>query len=821
MEPEMATKNPQEAPSVELLEAAIHPGESQPISVSEDEELYDPETGHSGTLEEETEAQQNAQKAQDHEPEKPISSETSTLEPHKEDETTVFEEPALENAPSEEANKTPLPEGTTGPSLPVSIEEPTYEPELRFEPPAPSSGASNPLVDEDEDDAYSPGVSDSENAPQPAPTTNLSSSALPRGKSPDSLPPKPPVRAAPPSRRPDNQQLLKEAYETIMQSDLVKDPKFVTLPQEEQMRLILEQLQKNNVSLPNQNVNTSANYNQVYSFNKPFKNLRNPIPLVPVNEFCRRPNITLPMTPDEQKAYNDFLQTESHYEELQTWDEFPDKLRLFVGNLPANTVTKEDLFRIFCQYGEVVQIAIKAGYGFVQFRTADACAECIKGESNVPLHNKVMRLDASSKPQRSRKRDDTLAGLPSRGRERSSDDASRSSGDIDKRSKPSDVHIYTTTLSQVNFVRHVKKALQTKDISFSAEDISEKDLSDVISEAAYSGALGICIVKDATVDVQTFETSPEGGVKFDEYADVDPEMAADIIEEAHTKKYGHKPKPQQRSDPYFGKADRQSESGYGNSRRGPRGEHGRRDDYGRGEDNGRRGQYGRRDDHGRRDDYRGYDNARNGIPRRPNDRNDGWSRRETESYSDQRHQSRFNSYDNSQNQSFGGDNTGAAPGSYHSSQPQQMRGPSSHQFQHPPPQQFQNARPPQFHNGPSPQLQGSPPVDAALLQTLLAMDPASMQNMISLLQQQQQRQGNQSQGNHIQGGYNSGSPLGVASQNGFPPANNYPPAGYQSNFAQGGYQQPQQQYHEPPQQQQQPQNDTQSLMETLARLSRK
>ncbi|ODV60601.1 Nab3 Rrm Ucuu complex, partial [Ascoidea rubescens DSM 1968] len=69
--------------------------------------------------------------------------------------------------------------------------------------------------------------------------------------------------------------------------------------------------------------------------------------------------------------------------------------RLFIGNLPANSITKQNMWRIFNQYGDVIQISIKEGFGFCQFRTIDQCSAAIEGESNVPLRGKVMHLEIS------------------------------------------------------------------------------------------------------------------------------------------------------------------------------------------------------------------------------------------------------------------------------------------------------------------------------------------------------------------------------------------------------------------------------------------
>ncbi|ODV59044.1 Nab3 Rrm Ucuu complex, partial [Ascoidea rubescens DSM 1968] len=69
--------------------------------------------------------------------------------------------------------------------------------------------------------------------------------------------------------------------------------------------------------------------------------------------------------------------------------------RLFIGNLPVNSITKQNMWRIFKQYGDVIQISIKPGYGFCQFRTIEQCNSAIEGEKNVPLYGKIMHLEAS------------------------------------------------------------------------------------------------------------------------------------------------------------------------------------------------------------------------------------------------------------------------------------------------------------------------------------------------------------------------------------------------------------------------------------------
>ena len=711
------------------------------------------------------------------------------------------------------------------------------------------------------------------------PTSSTVSSAITKG--PAGLPPKPPVNAnvAPTPIIQSTEAQLLDAYNQIMQSDIVRDPKFVTLSQADQMKLIMEQLNKKNVQLQAAN---SANYNQVYSFNKPSRDLKAPIPLVPVNEFCRRPNITAPMTPGEIQAYDEFIKIEAYYNDLENWDEFPDNSRLFVGNLPANTVSKQDLFRIFSQYGEVIQIAIKAGYGFVQFRDLQSCMDCIKGETNVPLHNKLLRLDPS-RPQKSKRPGRTEDVLSSRGRERSVDDSTK------RRKVAPDCQVYITGQSTVFFIRKVKKAFASSQITIDTEDVTHRDMSEVISEAAYSGVLGACIIKELKVDIQTFESTPDGGVKFDEYAEIEPEVGAEILLKAKQKKYGndipvyyaqdtsHSENPSEGRFANHGNQENNGNLGnhenhgslgnqenHGNlgiqGHHGTQGNlgnyanddsHGQRRKRGRGQINNRRnqepsrrqeqqsyvlsyeqpfgqqGQYqqhsnGRQygqdrgpgfqdqgrgfQDHGRglQDQGRGfhdhgrgqYQNHRGQPPISTQTRGQGpYQNRRGQGYQDQRNQ-----YDQPQ-QTY----------------PPQTLPPQTYSPQTLPPQTY----PPQ---GASNQFNGPPNSQTQLLQSLQNLDPSSMQNVVSILQQNQQghpgQRGNYSPPNQqVYGQYSQ--PQGEYSNNSFPPnsysqINNNPTNQGNPNPMLTQVQQP----NRPNQQQNQPGN-TQSLMETLARLSRK
>lgn len=719
------------------------------------------------------------------------------------------------------------------PQEPEEEEEEDYDPEVAYDPDSTheqTSGQVNdghePKQDSDNDD-YNPEAS--VEAVYEPPSTKTSGPPSIPAKPPVGLPPKPAVGGSSTFTR-DNyrsnrnsnnhlqnhQDVLKQAYEAIMDSEVIKDPNFTSLPQVEQMKIIMSQLEQKNIKLntgTNYSSVTNMNYDQVYSYNKPSKNLRDPIPLIPVNELCRRPNITAPMSPEEEAAYDEFIKREADYMRTQNWDEFPDKLRLFIGNLPANTISKQDLFRIFSQYGEVIQIAIKAGYGFAQFRTAEACLDCIKGETNVPLHNKIMRLDAS-KPQKV-KRDNGGRGDRDRG-------GNVDGGNKRRRRNIADCQIYTTGKSSVFFVRKVKRCIQDAQVTSEIEDVTHRELSEVIGEAAYSGVVGTCVIKEQKCDVQTFESTPDGGIKFDEYSDIEPEVAAEILQKAKMKKYGGQIPPYQRSQydsQYGGNDSFGNPTAYGGSSYVP-------------------GQSSGHDGYGSSSDGYGGDSRRMGRDR--NARGRGRRRNETDrsSYVGRGANSSTMPYARGYNNLSTSQMYGSPPQAYsgqpgysqagynnnlYSSYSNQYGQPAAPNF--PTQQEFNSPQPPLTQV--PPQQQQIPGNDqAGLLLALQNMDPASMQNVISLLQQQQQPQaspqttsGNNASVNKKRS-YNQPIDYGSASSqfsSGGPNSQVSSLLSQLQSQANSQSQLSQQQS----QQNEQDSSSTQSLMDTLARLSRK
>jgi RNA recognition motif-containing protein len=58
----------------------------------------------------------------------------------------------------------------------------------------------------------------------------------------------------------------------------------------------------------------------------------------------------------------------------------PPNSRLFIGNLAVERVDAKDIASVFVAYGNIMEISIKSSFGFVQFDSADACAQAIANE---------------------------------------------------------------------------------------------------------------------------------------------------------------------------------------------------------------------------------------------------------------------------------------------------------------------------------------------------------------------------------------------------------------------------------------------------------
>lgn len=568
----------------------------------------------------------------------------------------------------------------------------------------------------------------------------------------------------------------KDLMQYVLSLPFVKDPLFLALDDETKKNLISEYLQnpKDEKFLKYTNLAKS----NAGSFTEDVQDVKS------INPFCRRPDLNSPMTPEETISYNAFMAQEGEYVTSGNWDQFPVGSRLFIGNLPANTVTKQTLWRIFSKYGEVIQISIKAGYGFCQFKTVDQCMDSIQGERQVPLHGKVMHLEVSKSQQKNRNSGQYISGGTARGRQNQSNinnlqntggtyeytpisgtrrnnskreyndpvmDAKRqksessfySQGSENNIPQGTECQLYIKKAADNGLVNQLMLRLRNSGIVVNVMHLApQTSLRALINDAAHTGVNGVIVIhRDGNLDVQIFQTSNDGGVRFDEYQTVTIEVAVELFMRAKGTKHQN-----------------------------------------RGHDNHR---------------------GRNNSHRRNQSRNHG------SSFDDDNYDNYQGNQSYMQPQSFNGSQQ--SQGSFQQ-QPYQQNSYQQNSYQQ------SSYRPPRQQPQQQPQqLQQQPPVQAPqispnVLQTLSSFDQNSLQSLFSLVQQ-------------VQPGNNISTPPPPQNPYGYPP---------QQQPAQPAYQPPPQQYNQPPPppppqqyppaEQAPPQsnnadpNNIQSLMQTLQRL---
>ncbi|KAK6505207.1 hypothetical protein TWF481_007125 [Arthrobotrys musiformis] len=137
-------------------------------------------------------------------------------------------------------------------------------------------------------------------------------------------------------------------------------------------------------------------------------NLRHPLPENPTNvPLSDIDEGEITFSPEEERAYENFLAVERDYVAKGEWGRFPVGSRLFIGNLSADRVNKRDVYHIFAKHGKLAQISIKQAYGFVQFFDVSSCTKALRHEQGTPLRGRQMHLEIS-KPQRGSRSGDQI-----------------------------------------------------------------------------------------------------------------------------------------------------------------------------------------------------------------------------------------------------------------------------------------------------------------------------------------------------------------------------------------------------------------------------
>lgn len=342
-----------------------------------------------------------------------------------------------------------------------------------------------------------------------------------------------------------NVPLFNEIVQFFITSPLFNDPQFDSLSSAEKETTVLEAYEastgrKINPDEVNINFRATTSYNKINMKPSDDRQL-----LVPINPYCRRPDLTLGMDTDEKYQFDEFKRdAEKHSKEFECLN-FPPGSRLFVGNLAVNSLKISDVWRVFKRYGAVKAVNMKQGYGFVQFIDADSCQKAIHGEEHVPLHNRLMHLQVSkthekhtenrsketSERERERVRGRERERSPKRStneRQRSPHRSSRTASQnkkvrviISLESEASFNHLLVNSLNEVGLECSIKHVDST------AEEVPQE----TISESAYAGvAAAIVTSKMELVNLFLFQRDTnDGAIKFDEYENISMESAINFI----------------------------------------------------------------------------------------------------------------------------------------------------------------------------------------------------------------------------------------------------------------------------------------------------
>ncbi|AOA63962.1 hypothetical protein PP7435_CHR3-1030 [Komagataella phaffii CBS 7435] len=326
-----------------------------------------------------------------------------------------------------------------------------------------------------------------------------------------------------------------EIISWFMNSPLVSDRNFQNLQPADKEAALLKAFNESN----NKSYTISINFGATTSFNNPQSRTNNAeFPLIPINVYCQRPDLVGQMSFDELRDYSQFVAQESTFLKSGKWDNFPIGSRLFIGNLPVSTVNKQDVFRIYHAYGNVKQINIKQGYGFVQFDSAESCSDAIKGETNVPLHGKMLHLEISKAQiqkalEQQGRKPVTAQASSRRSRSRSPPDYRDNSPPVDN--NVPEVKVFATSVSNAAFNRAIIKSLQKHSFNYELDNKYPHVSDDLVNDAAYNGTSGVIVTNNNnTVNLKVFQKSPDGGIKFEEYARINVDEAVNILLSNHT-----------------------------------------------------------------------------------------------------------------------------------------------------------------------------------------------------------------------------------------------------------------------------------------------
>lgn len=357
--------------------------------------------------------------------------------------------------------------------------------------------------------------------------------------------------------------------ETLMTLPLVKPDSTETTQAESLLQSVLSEFGKKKSQVPSQpeNRNPTSNSTDLHKLlsslepgDKDSATQRNDgedLSKKKPEKVYRDLDLDSPQTPEEQKAYEQFLHDEGEYLSGGKWDIFPYGSRLFVGNMPTNKIEKWQLYRIFSIYGPIAQISMKNAYGFVQFKSPESCTKAIEHDQGLPIRGNSLllqiskpqsesgtgRRERSRSPPRRNMRDKGEYGRNSnwhdrydndRGRHRDRSPGYRGNKPSRRRAAP-EVMIFLADRLSRNYINYVENGFRNARIQIEVEDIPRRNaLSQVIQQLAYDGVHGVVTLnsgleKKGLVNIQVFQRNSSGNIRYDDYLKIELHAAIDLV----------------------------------------------------------------------------------------------------------------------------------------------------------------------------------------------------------------------------------------------------------------------------------------------------
>ncbi|WBW71629.1 poly(A) binding protein Nab3 [Schizosaccharomyces osmophilus] len=273
----------------------------------------------------------------------------------------------------------------------------------------------------------------------------------------------------------------------------------------------------------------------------------------------RPPEPFLRFHPEDEEAYQLFLQEEAKI--MSNWypGQFPSSSRLFLGHLQKeNNISKREVWKSFQNYGRLAQVVLKPTYGFVQFFTDEACARALEGMQGKYIQNQRLYLEISKLQKKYQNQIDSTKKGPIKGtsapmygsanpptwKKRSRSPSLYASKRSEK--KPAlqglpkvqvDCQIFIVDDTPIEFVYKVENAFRERSLNVALTSLTPKlSLQALVHQCIVDGVPAIVYVTSrlsqiGCISVQTFQrTETMSEIRYDEYANTELYTAMELVQ---------------------------------------------------------------------------------------------------------------------------------------------------------------------------------------------------------------------------------------------------------------------------------------------------